>query len=157
MRRHHSPRYLGNLLVIGFNVTYLVHRLADPRLQNRHLDTRVPVFDRPSIFTFAVLLTIVLLVAVLSESVLATMVTYGIMITGLIVAQKPTIERLLTSEWSRNVVRALYYAAEGQDLGNIGRKLVIGVPIRLPPIWSSALFGAVMLAAGLFFFSRRNY
>ncbi len=113
-----------------------------------------------TIFVFAVLLTIVLLIAVLSESaVLSTMVTFGVMIAGLIVAQKSTIERLLTSEWSRNVVRFLYYALpKVWDLGNIGRKLVTGVPIEdWMPVWSSALFGVVMLGAGLLVFSRRNY
>jgi hypothetical protein len=107
-----------------------------------------------------VLLTIVVLIAVLSESaVLSTMVTFGVMIAGLIVAQKSTIERLLTSEWSRDVVRVLYYTLpKVWDLGNIGRKLVMGVPIEdWMPVWSSALFGVVVLSAGLLVFSRRNY
>jgi hypothetical protein len=113
-----------------------------------------------TIFMFAVLLTIVLVIAVLSESaVLATMVTFGVMIVGLIVAQKSTLERLLTSEWSRNVVRGLYYALpKVWDLGNIGRRLVVGAAIdNWMPVWSTALFGVVMLGAGLFMFSRRNY
>ena len=113
-----------------------------------------------TIFMFAVLLTVVLLIAVLSESaVLATMVTFGVMIAGMIVAQKSTLERLLTSEWSRDVVRTLYYALpKVWDLGNIGRKLVTGAPIEdWMPLWSTALFGAVVLSAGLFVFSRRNY
>ena len=64
---------------------------------------------------------------------------------GLIVAQKSTLERLLTSEWSRDVVRTLYYALpKVWDLGNIGRRLVIGSPIEdWMPLWSSALFGIV--------------
>ena len=42
--------------------------------------------------------------------------------------------------------------------GNIGRKLVTGVPIEdWMPVWSSALFGVVVLSAGLLVFSRRNY
>jgi len=113
-----------------------------------------------TIFMFAVLLTVVLLVAVLSESaVLATMVTFGVMIASLIVAQKSTLERLLTSEWSRDVVRTLYYALpKVWDLGNIGRKLVTGTPIdNWMPLWSTALFGVAMLGIGLFAFSRRNY
>ena len=163
VRRHHIllGRYLGNLLVIGFNVTYLVLSIWLILGFKTNIWTHAFLYSIAlSIFTFAVLLTIVLLVAVLSESaVLATMVTYGVMITGLIVAQKSTLERLLTSEWSRDVVRVLYHALpKVWDTGNIGRLLVIGAPIESwAPLWSSALFGAVMLGAGLFFFARRNY
>jgi ABC-type transport system involved in multi-copper enzyme maturation permease subunit len=163
VRRHHIllGRYLGNLLVIGFNVLYLVLSIWLILGIKTGIWTHEFLYSIGlSIFTFAVLLTVVLLVAVLSESaVLATMVTYGVMITGLIVAQKSTIERLLTSEWSRNVVRGLYYTLpKVWDLGDIGRRMVIGVPIESwAPVWSSALFGAAMLGAGLFAFSRRNY
>jgi ABC-type transport system involved in multi-copper enzyme maturation permease subunit len=163
VRRYHIllGRYLGNLLVIAFNMLYLVVSVWVILGIKTDIWTHQFLYSAGlTIFVFAVLLTIVLLIAVLSESaVLSTMVTFGVMIAGLIVAQKSTIERLLTSEWSRNVVRVLYYALpKVWDLGNIGRKLVTGVPIEdWMPVWSSALFGVVMLGAGLLVFSRRNY
>jgi ABC-type transport system involved in multi-copper enzyme maturation permease subunit len=163
VRRYHIllGRYLGNLLVIAFNMLYLVVSVWLILGIKTDIWTHQFLYSAGlTIFVFAVLLTIVLLIAVLSESaVLSTMVTFGVMIAGLIVAQKSTIERLLTSEWSRNVVRVLYYALpKVWDLGNIGRKLVTGVPIEdWMPVWSSALFGVVMLGAGLLVFSRRNY
>jgi ABC-type transport system involved in multi-copper enzyme maturation permease subunit len=154
-------RYLGNLLVIAFNMLYLVLSVWIILGIKTEIWTHQFLYSAGlTIFVFAVLLTIVLFVAVLSESaVLATMVTFGVMIAGLIVAQKSTIERLLPSEWSRDVVRVLYYALpKVWDLGNIGRKLVTGVPIEdWMPVWSSALFGVVVLGAGLLVFSRRNY
>jgi hypothetical protein len=81
------------------------------------------------------------------------------MITGLIVAQRSLLERLLTSEWSRNVVRGLYYLLpKVWDLGNIGRELVVGTPIESwAPLWSSLAFGMVVLSAGLAVFAKRNY
>jgi len=154
-------RYLGNLLVIAFNMLYLV--LSVWLILGIKTGIWTPQFLYSialAIFAFAVLLTIVLLIAVLSESaVLSTMVTFGVMIAGLIVAQKSTFERLLTSEWSRNVVRGLYYALPKiWDLGNIGRRMVIGLPVESwMPVWSSALFGAATLGMGLFVFARRNY
>jgi ABC-type transport system involved in multi-copper enzyme maturation permease subunit len=163
VRRYHIllGRYLGNLLVIAFNMLYLVVSVWVILGIKTDIWTHQFLYSAGlTIFVFAVLLAIVLLIAVLSESaVLATMVTFGVMIAGLIVAQKSTIERLLTSEWSRNVVRVLYYALpKVWDLGNIGRKLVTGVPIEdWMPVWSSALFGVVVLGAGLLVFSRRNY
>ncbi|HTM50725.1 MAG TPA: ABC transporter permease subunit, partial [Bryobacteraceae bacterium] len=163
VRRHHIllGRYLGNVLVIAFNMLYLV--LAVWLILGIKTDIWTHQFLYGillTIFVFAVLLTIVLLIGVLSESaVLATMVTFGVMIVGLIVAQKTTLERLLASEWSRNVVRVLYHALPKVfDLGDIGRKLVIGTPIEdWTPLWSTGLFGVIVLGAGLFAFSRRNY
>jgi len=44
------------------------------------------------------------------------------------------------------------------DLGRIVRALVIGDPVRYwMPLWSSALFGIVVLGAGLYAFAKRNY
>jgi ABC-type transport system involved in multi-copper enzyme maturation permease subunit len=163
VRRYHIllGRYLGNLLVIAFNMLYLVLSVWVILGIKTDIWTHQFLYSAGlTIFVFAVLLTIVVLIAVLSESaVLSTMVTFGVMIAGLIVAQKSTIERLLTSEWSRDVVRVLYYTLpKVWDLGNIGRKLVMGVPIEdWMPVWSSALFGVVVLSAGLLVFSRRNY
>ena len=161
--RHHIllGRYLGALAVIAFNMLYLV--LSVWLILG--IKTNIWAYEflyssAFAIFVFAVLLTIVLVVGVLSESaVLSTMVTFGVMIASLIVSQTSTIERLMASEWSRNVVRGLYYALpKVWDMGAIGRRLVIGAPIESwMPAWSSALFGAVMLVAGLFIFSRRNY
>ena len=89
--------------------------------------------------------------AVLSESaVLATMVTFAVMIVGPILAQKTTLERLLTSEWSRDVVRVLYYILpKVYDLGRISREIVLGQPIASwMPVWTSALFGIVVSRPG---------
>jgi len=163
VRRHHIllGRYLGNVLVIAFNMLYLVVSVWLILGIKTDIWTHQFLYATGlTIFVFAVLLTIVVLIAVLSESaVLATMVTFGVMIAGMIVAQKSTLERLLTSEWSRDVVRVLYYALpKVWDLGNIGRKLVMGVPVEdWMPVWSSALFGAAMLSAGMLVFARRNY
>jgi ABC-type transport system involved in multi-copper enzyme maturation permease subunit len=161
--RHHIllGRYLGALAVIAFNMLYLALSVWLILGIKTSIWTYQFLYSSAfAIFVFAVLLTIVLVVGVLSESaVLATMVTFGVMIASLIVSQTSTIERLMTSEWSRNVVRAFYYALpKVWDMGAIGRRLVIGTPIESwMPAWSSALFGAVMLATGLFIFSRRNY
>src|SRR3984957_3124214 len=145
--RHHIllGRYLGNVLVIAFNMLYLVVSVWLILGIKTDIWTYQFLYSTGlTIFVFAVLLTIVVLIAILWESaVLATMVTFGVMIIGLIVAQKSLLERLLTSEWSRNVVRVLYYALpKVMDLGNIGRKLTMGIPVEdWMPLWSTALFG----------------
>ncbi|MGH9720146.1 MAG: ABC transporter permease, partial [Bryobacteraceae bacterium] len=135
-------RYAGNLIVIGANMLYLVTSVwiifgfktgvwAHQFLYSALL----------TIFAFAVLLSIIVLVAVVSESaVLATIVTFTVMIIGIIVAQRSLLERLLSSEWSRDVVRTLYYALPKiWDIGDISRRLVRGETIATwTPVWSSA-------------------
>jgi ABC-type transport system involved in multi-copper enzyme maturation permease subunit len=154
-------RYIGNLLVIALNVFYLVFTVW----LIFGLKTGVWTYgflwsSALTLFVFAILLTVVVLIGVLWESaVIATMVTFGLMLVSPILAQKPLLERLLTSETSRNIVRTLYYVLPKVfDLGRICRALVIGDPIGdWMPIWSSAIFGVVVFGTGLYAFSKRNY
>lgn len=154
-------RYIGNLLVIASNVFYLVFAVW----LIFGIKTRVwtPGFLWSSVLTvfiFAVLLTVVLLVGVLWESaVVSTMVTFGIMMMSPILAQQRILERLLTSEWSRNIMRVLYWVLPKVfDVGRIARELVLGNPVTSwMPVWSSALFGVAILSTGLYVFARRNY
>lgn len=154
-------RYIGNLLVIAANVCYLVITVWLIFGMKTGVWTYGFLWSSVlTIFVFAVLLAVVVLIGVLWESaVIATMVTFGIMLISPILAQKPLLERLLNSETSRNVVRTLYYVLPKVfDLGRITRELVLGNSITdWMPVWSSALFGVVIFAAGLMAFSRRNY
>jgi len=154
-------RYLGNLLVVAFNICYLVVAVWLIFGAKTGVWTVGFLWSAAlTIFVFAVLLTVVLLVSVLWESaVVATMVTFALMIVSTILAQRKLIEKLLSSEWSRNVVRALYYALPKVfDLGRISRELVMGKAVdQWMPLWSSALFGAILLSAALYVFSRRNF
>jgi ABC-type transport system involved in multi-copper enzyme maturation permease subunit len=161
--RHHIllGRYLGNVLVIAANVLYLVFAVWLIFGVKTGVWTYGFLWSSVlTIFVFSVLLTVVLLIGVLWESaVLATMVTFAIMIMSPILAQQRTLERLLTSQWARDLVHVLYYVLPKVfDLGRISRALVLGDPITdWMPVWSSALFGLVVLSTGLFAFARRNY
>jgi ABC-type transport system involved in multi-copper enzyme maturation permease subunit len=154
-------RYIGNLLVIAANICYLV--LAVWLILG--LKTGIWMYgflwsSAFTVFVFAILLTVVVLVGVLWESAaIATMVTFGLILVSPILAQKPLLERLLSSETSRNIVRTLYYVLPKVfDLGRITRELVLGNSItNWMPVWSSALFGLVVFSASLIAFSRRNY
>jgi len=89
----------------------------------------------------------------------AIMVTFAIMIVTPILAQKPTLERLLSSEWSRDVVRALYYTLpKTSDVSVIIRHLILNQPVdSWMPVWSTAIFGAAVLALGVWKFQRRSF
>ncbi|HZL56145.1 MAG TPA: hypothetical protein VFC21_03645, partial [Bryobacteraceae bacterium] len=73
--------------------------------------------------------------------------------------QKATLERLLSSEWSRDIVRVLYYALPKiSDISVIIRHLILNQPIQSwMPVWSTGLFGAAVLALGVWKFQRRSF
>ncbi len=154
-------RYIGNLLVIAVNVCYLVLSVWLILGIKTGIWTYGFLWSSAfTVFVFAILLTVVVLIGVLWESAaIATMVTFGLILVSPILAQKPLLERLLDSETSRNVVRTLYYILPKVfDLGRITRELVLGEPVTdWMPIWSSALFGVVIFGVSLFAFARRNY
>ncbi len=154
-------RYVGNLLIVGFNLFYLTAGFWII------FGVKVGVW-RPqlllasvvTLFMFSVVLTFILLTAVLWESAAVSIITtFALVVICLILGARPTLERLLTSETSRNVVSALYYVfPKVPETGNILMKINLGTHIdSWMPIWSSAIFGAVVLGTGLWVFSRRNF
>ncbi len=123
-------------------------------------DPRFLITIVTAIFTFAVLLSVVLLVGVTAESsALATMAAVGLMIASAILAQTSLALRLLSSETSRQIWRALYYALpKVYDLGGMTLDVVRGNEFGgWMPVWSSAIFGMVVLAAALALFSKRDF
>ncbi len=154
-------RYAGNLLVVAANILYLVVGCwIIFGIKTDVWGTGFLVSSLFTIFVFAVLLAVIVLVGVLWDSAaVAIMVTFGIMIITPILAQKTTIERLLSSEWSRNVVRVLYYVLpKTSDVSVIIRRLILDQPIESwMPVWSTALFGVVVLGLGLWRFRGRTF
>ena len=154
-------RYAGNVLVISCNVIFLVLGVWTI------LGVKTGIWSKTflvsiatSIFIFAVLLTVVVLIGVLFESAaLATMITVGLMIMSPILAQTSTMLRLLSSEWSRQIWRTLYYTfPKVYDLGKMTLDAIQSQTFEgYMPIWTSALFGVVMLSAALAIFARRDF
>ncbi len=161
--RHHIllGRYLGNLLVVGLNVSYLVAGVWIIFAWKTGVwNPQFLVAILTTLFIFAVLLTVILLLSVLFESAaVSVMVTFGLMLISPILAQTKLMERLLSSEWSRGLWKGLYYVSPKVfDLGKITVAIVRGKPVEAwMPLWTSALFALVMLGAGLFIFSKRDY
>jgi ABC-type transport system involved in multi-copper enzyme maturation permease subunit len=163
IKRYHIllGRYLGNLLVIAANIFYPVVTVWI--IFGIKTGVWTPGFLYSSlltVFMFSVYLAVILLVGVLWESaVVATMVTFGIAVISLIVFNRNTIERLLSSEWSRDVVRALYYVLpKVTDIGNMMMQTVKGEPIESwMPIWTTAVFGLACLGGGIYIFEKKNY
>jgi len=154
-------RYLGTLAVIAANMAYLVLGVWIV------LGAKTGVWHWSfllsaalTVFCFAVILTIVLLVAVLSSSpALATMVAFFFLIVSPVLAQHARLAPLFNTQWPRDVVQGLYYLfPKVYDMGNMSRLALIERSVSSwIPLWSSAAFAVVTLAAGLWVFSRKDY
>ena len=87
------------------------------------------------------------------------MVAVALMIMSPVLAQTSTMLRLLSSEWSRQVWRTLYYSLpKVYDLGKLTLDAIQSRTFNgFMPIWTSALFAAVVLAGALIIFARRDF
>ncbi|HEX4133688.1 MAG TPA: ABC transporter permease subunit [Bryobacteraceae bacterium] len=154
-------RYLGNVLVVAANIVYLVAgSWIIFGVKTNVWGVGFLISSLCTIFIFAVLLAVLVLVGVLwDSSAVAIMAVFAIMIITPILAQKATIERLLSSEWSRVVVRFFYYVLpKTSDVSVIIRHMILNQPIESwMPVWSTAIFGAVALGLGLWRFQRRSF
>jgi len=154
-------RYAGNVLVVLFNSAFLV--LGVWTILGVKTGIWSPTFliaIATTTFMFAVLLAVVVLIGVWLESAAAaTMITVALMIISPILAQTSLMMRLLSSEWSRNLWRVLYYSLP--KVYEVGKMTLDAIQSRtfggFTPIWTSALFGAAMLAAALAIFARRDF
>lgn len=154
-------RYAGNLLVVGCNIAYLV--LGVWLILGLKTGIWTPDFliaIATTLFLFAVLLSVVVLVGVSFESAaLAVMIPVGLMLISPVLAQHKIMVRLLDSEWSRNLWKAMYQALpKVYDLGKMTLDFVLDGRVEsLTPVWTSAAFGAVVLACAVGVFHRRDF
>jgi ABC-2 type transport system permease protein len=154
-------RFAGNVLVVALNTSYLV--LGVWIILGLKTGIWSPVFlisIATTTFIFAVLLAVVVFIGVTLESAAAaTMITVALMIISPILAQTSLMMRLLSSEWSRNLWRAIYYSLP--KVYEVGKMTLDAIQSRTfagyAPIWSSAVFGAAVLGAALAIFQRRDF
>src|SRR4051812_8406389 len=94
-------RFAGNVLVVAANILYLViGSWIVFGIKTGVWGIGFLISSLCTIFVFSVLLSVIVLVGVIwDSSAVAIMVTFAIMIITPIVAQKATLERLLSSEW----------------------------------------------------------
>ena len=155
-------RYAGNLAVVAINHTYLV--LSVWIILGLKTDIWAPRFLLAipvSIFLFAVLLCVVVLVGVISESAaLSVMAPVGLSLISLLLAQHQFVIRLLSSEWSRQLWMFFYWILPKVfDLGNAMRQTILfdRSAAWLMPVATSAAFGVVVLASALHIFQKRDF
>ncbi len=155
-------RYLGNLLVIALNDIYLIGSIWIILGLKTHIwQPRFLLAIPVALFIFAVLLSVVLLTGVLTESAaLSTMVAFALMLVSTILAQRGNAIRLLSSGWSRDLWSAFYWIVpKVYDLGAAMKQIVLydRQVDWWTPVWTSTVFATAVLLAALAIFRRRDF
>ncbi len=155
-------RYAGNILVVAANHIYLVCSIwIIIGVKTGIWETRFLLAMVDSLFIFAVLLTVVVLIGVISESAaLAVMVSVALMLISSILAQHQLVVKLLSSEWSRELWMAIYWIVpKVYDLANAMRQTIVfdRQADWWTPVWTSAAFGVVVLWSAVRIFQKRDF
>jgi len=155
-------RYLGNLAIVGANHVYLICSIwLVIGIKTGIWEGRFLLAIATSLFIFAVLLCVVVLVGVISESAaLSVMVPVALMLISTILGQRQIVVRLLSSEWSRELWQAFYWIVpKVYDLAGAMRQMIVydREVDWFTPVWTSAVFGVAALSAALYIFKRRDF
>lgn len=155
-------RYVGNVLIVAANHAYLICSIwLIIGLKTGIWHSRFLLSIGSSLFIFAVLLCVVVFIGVLSESsALSVMVPVALMLVSVLLAQRDTMIRLLSSEWSRNLWQSLYWILpKVYDLAAAMRQIILfdRQTDWFTPVWTSAIFGLVTLGSAIYLFSKRDF
>ena len=155
-------RYLGNIFIVFVNHSYLICSIwLIIGIKTNIWETRFLLAIPISIFIFAVLLCVVVLIGVIFESAaLSVMAPAALMLISTILAQHQIVIRLLDSDWSRQLWTTFYWIVpKVYDLG-AAMKQIIEYDRQanlLTPVWTSALFGLAVLSSAIYVFQRRDF
>lgn len=146
--------YGGLLLVCGVLILGLV------AIINNLMYVRLLYFFVVYILLLFVWLSVVALTGVaLHSTVLTIMATFLVWVAQTILAQHDKFSAVVHSKAVLGVIDALYYVLPKHgEIGAMAVNLASGQPVESwMPLWSSLLFGLVILYLAVFVFRRRNY
>lgn len=155
-------RYAGNILIVAANHVYLVGSIwLIIGLKTGIWHPRFLLSIASSLFIFSVLHCVVVFIGVLSESsALSVMVSVALMLISALLAQRDTMIRLLSSDWSRNLWQSLYWVLpKVYDLAAAMRQIILfdRQTDWFTPVWTSAIFGIVVLSSAVYLFGKRDF
>lgn len=155
-------RYIGNVLVVASNHIYLICSIwIVIGWKTGIWESRFLLAIASSLFIFAVLLCLVVLIGVISESsALSVMVAVAFMLISTVLAQRQIVVRLLSSEWSRQLWQCFYWIVpKVYDLAAAMRQIIVydREADWVTPVWTSALFGIIVLSTAVYIFQKRDF
>jgi ABC-type transport system involved in multi-copper enzyme maturation permease subunit len=154
-------RYTGTLLVVAINNIYLITAIYLIIGWKTHIWYHSFLYAIPlATFNFAVMLTVVVLIGVLSESAaLSLMVAVALMFISAVLAQRQIVVQLLNSEWSRQLWQAFYWIVpKTWDLGKIMHDLILREPATWSAqVWTSTAFALAVFLGAVALFQKKDY
>jgi ABC-type transport system involved in multi-copper enzyme maturation permease subunit len=155
-------RYIGNVLVVALNHVYLVGAVwLILALKTNIWNYRFLLASPVSIFIFAVLLCLVVLVGVITESAaLSIMAPVGLGLISALLAQYPVVVKLLDSEWARRLWMMVYWIVPKVfDLGkSLRQSILLDRQVDwITPIWTSSAFAIAVLIGAIYIFRKRDF
>jgi ABC-type transport system involved in multi-copper enzyme maturation permease subunit len=155
-------RYLGNVIVVALNHIYLVAGIwIIIGLKTHMWEARFLLAIPTCLFMFAVLLCVVTFIGVATESAaLAVMISAALMVVSAILAQRQIVVRLLSSEWSRDLWRGLYWMVpKFYDVATVMMQTIVFYRQLdwATPLWTSAAFAIAVLSGALYLFAKRDF
>jgi ABC-type transport system involved in multi-copper enzyme maturation permease subunit len=155
-------RYVGNVLVVAANHLYLIVSIwVIIGLKTEIWEKRFLLAVPTSLFIFAILLCVVVLVGIVTESAaLSVMVSVALMFISTVLAQKEFMLRVLNPGWSRELWMALYWIVpKVYDLANVMKRMIVFDQQAnwWTPVWTSAAFGTVVLSSAIYAFRKRDF
>ena len=155
-------RYAGNLAVVTLNHVYLICGIwIIIGLKTNIWEPRFLLAIPISLFIFAVLLCVVVLIGVVSESAaLSVMIAVALMLISTILAQRDIVVKLLDSQWSRDLWLAFYWIVPKiYDFGVAMKDIILydREANWFTPAWTSAAFGIAVLSGAIYIFRRRDF
>jgi len=154
-------KYLGGLGIVVLNIVYAVVGIwLVLSLKTGFWNVGFLYAAAMIILTFAVLYCLITFLGITTGSgSVAVMGTYFVMFLSPFLAQREHLTRLLSNRFYKGILHGLYYVLpKVAELGKITGKLVAGKEVtHWMPLWSSITFGAVLLAASVIIFSRKDF
>lgn len=156
-----SGRYLGAVAIVAFNIFYmiifcwLIMSVKTGIWNFGFLLAGVMI-----VLTYAILFALMTFLSVtIRSSAFSLMITYLIIFFSPLLLQRDVIYALLSSKFYAYFFDGLYhFLPKTSELGIITRLLVQGMEVTSwMPLWTSLIFGALMLTVSNVVFSRKNF
>ena len=154
-------RYLGAVTIVAFNVFYLViFSWLILSLKTGFWHGGFLLAGVMIVITYAILYALMTLLGIITRSsAFSLMITYLILFFSPLLLQRDQIYALLSGRIWGFILDGLYhFLPKTTELGNITRLLVQGDPVSSwIPLWTSLIFGIIMLTTSTYIFSRQNF
>ncbi len=156
-----AGRFIGSVLIVALNIFYLVI------VSGLILSLKTGVWNWGFLWasviivlSFTVLFALMTFLSILSKNgPLSLMVTYLILFFSPLLLARDQIYALLSSKYYGYFFDGLYYVLpKTAELGAMTQRLARGLEVNSwMPLWSSLLFGLVMLGISAYIFQKKSF